>query len=459
MFRNRRLPAFMLSLLFLFRLSCFAASAENLYFVAVENIVLPLSDDSMPVWYDGYLYISADVFTGTVRDAVGISRAKIGDGVLLYCKEKSLLFRNNYPYAQDTEQNTYTPGMLWHDGEAYVPASVVARYFSLLYSVTDVPHGKLVWLREDSFHMQDQAFAKAATFQLNTVYQEYLKATEPEPLPADEPEPPDEPDSSETLPDEPELTEPPEETSPPVTEEPVTPVQPVTPVPSVPTVPRQPAVSTPSVPASRPVTPAKPANPPQTAVPETPLPETVPDDSPETLSGGQTLYLCLRGDSSTSALLDVLDRHGIRATVLCDASFLSTQGDLLRRMTATGHCIGLYAAPSPSVSDTLDAMNAQLLRVTMEKTRLVYLDGATEEQLRTVRNAGFLCFRPTLDRTGEPLRSSRQAFDLLNLVSQTSDPVLLWLGSAVNRSALNTFLSNALELRDVFLPWDETASL
>ena len=141
MSRKRRIAALLCAFL-LFGLTSRAVSHDELYFVAVENMVLPLTDDTMPFWHDGYLYISSDVFTGIVRDTLGISRAKIWDGVLLYRGEDSLLFQRNHPYAQDTEQNTYTPGLVIHGDNVYVPAAVVARYFNLLYSTVDVERGK-----------------------------------------------------------------------------------------------------------------------------------------------------------------------------------------------------------------------------------------------------------------------------------------------------------------------------
>ena len=95
----------------------------------------------------------------------------------------------------------------------------------------------------------------------------------------------------------------------------------------------------------------------------------------------------------------------------------------------------------------------------MEKTRLALIDGGGEELLRAARNAGFLCLRPTLSRTETPLRTSRQAADLLNLVSQQPETLSLWIGGAVNRSGLNSFLTDALAIGDTFQPWTETASV
>lgn len=506
---KRRIAA-LLCACFLFRLACYAAvSRDGLYFVAVENVVAPLTEDTMPFWHDGYLYVSADIFTGNVRDAIGISRAKIGDGVLLYRGEQSLLFRNGYPYAQDSQEETYAPGMVLRDGNAYVPAAVAARYFNLTYSTVEVERGKLVWLRNASFKMRDTAFAKAAAFQLNAVYQEYLKSLEPEPLPEpeavreEEPEPPDEPSVREELaePAETEVPEAePETEAPPVSAAPPTPAPAPTPKPSAPAATPKPSAPSatkpapanpaPITPTPKPAAPSAPAATPKPSAPseskpappsasvtteppaspdapaqqpaaptETPsvaATETPTETAPE-IRGGQRIYLCLRGDDSASALLDVLDRRGIRAAVFCDEAFLSEQGDLLRRMAATGHRVGLYvgAGDAASVLERLEACNAQLRRTTMEKTRLAFVDGAGEELLRAVRNAGFLCPRPALD--ADSLRTSRQAADLLRAVSQQADGVTVWLGGTVSRSGLNAFLADALEVGDAFPPPHETS--
>ncbi|MBQ9618567.1 MAG: hypothetical protein IJR48_09405 [Oscillibacter sp.] len=501
MSRRHRLAAALLCALFVFGLARADAAHDGIYFVAVENMVLPLTGETMPFWNDGYLYISGDVFTGTARDMLGISRAQIGDAVLLYRGEQSLLFRRGYPYAQDSEENTYAPGMVWDGENGYVPASVVARYFNLLYSTTEVEHGTLVWLRSASFAMPERAFAKAATFQLDTAYQEYVRAMEPEPLPEPEPVPEVEPEIIEELPEVPEDVP---EPVPPETSEAVTPStpsrSPSTPSVSRPATPAAPSTSstakpaTPSMPStSKSTTPYTPStsksttpstssatksttpstsstaksttpytpstsNSATTSAPSEPEPVT-PSVEPEPDTAGQRIYICLRGNGVTASLLDALDRYEIRATVFCDEGFLSEQGDLLRRIAATGHRIGLYvpAGDAAPVLERLEACNLLLRRTTMEKTRLVFVDGGGEELLHAVQNAGFLCLRPTLDRTQAPLRTSRQAAELLRAVSGQPETLSLWLGGTVSRSGLNAFISDALDVRDAFHPWTETA--
>ena len=485
---KRRIAAAILCACFVLRLTSYAISRDGIYFVAVENMMAPLTEDTMPFWNNGYLYISADIFTGNIRDALGISRAKIGDGVLLYRGEQSLLFRDGHPYAQDSQEETYAPGMVWHDGGAYVPASVVARYFNLTYSTVSVKYGHLVWLRSAAFKMDDKAFAKAAEFQMNTAYQEYLRSLEPEAAPEEDPETPpeQEPEASgeweafsEAEPDPASAAPTTESSAPsasattpvtpsaPTTTTPVTPSAPATTTPVTPSAPATTTPVTPSAPATTtPVTPSAPTtttpvtpSAPTTATPVTPsAPATTTPvtpnatETPPEIGGGQQIYLCLRGDDAASALLDALDRHDIRAAVFCDETFLSEQGDLLRRMAATGYPIGLYVASgdSASVLARLEACNELLRRVTMEKTRLAYADGAGETLLRALQNAGYICIRPTLDRSEFPLRTSRQASDLLTALSRQSERVTVWLGGTVNRSGLNAFVNDALEVGDAF---------
>ena len=505
---KRRIAAAILCACFVFRLTAYAVPRDGLYFVAVENMMAPLTEDTMPFWHDAYLYISADIFTGNIRDALGVSRAKIGDGVLLYRGEQSLLFREGYPYAQDSREETYAPGMVWRDGGAYVPASVVARYFKLTYSIVSVKYGQLVWLRSAAFKMDDKAFAKAAEFQMNAAYQEYLRSLEPE----EEPEPPPEweaetpseeeapeasgewealpepdpegaereaesltpsesadPDATTTpaAPSSPTTTTPaapsapattkPAAPSTPATTTPVTPSTPTTTTPAAPSTPATTKPVTPSTPATTPAAPSTPAT--TTPAPTTTTPVTPPDPAPTVtepvppeIGGGQNIYLCLRGGDATSASLDALDRHDIRAAVFCDETFLSEQGDLLRRMAATGYPIGLYvpSGDSASVLARLEACNEQLRRVTMEKTRLVCADGAGETLLRALRGAGYICIRPALDRSEFPLRTSRQASELLTAAAGQSESVIIWLGGAVSRSGLNAFVNDALEVGDAF---------
>lgn len=168
-----------------------AEAAKQVCFVAAGENILTLTDDTMPFWYNGYLYVSASIFTGVARDSLDISRVynKTMTQVVLYCEGDALLFDINTRYAQDVDGNIYRPGGVVRNGNLYVPAAVVAEFFGLQYSFINVPRGYLVWLRRpDSLQIQDSLFADAASFAMEEKYSEYIKSKETEQEAAPEPE-------------------------------------------------------------------------------------------------------------------------------------------------------------------------------------------------------------------------------------------------------------------------------
>ena len=64
---RRKLAALLLCLLLVFQLSPVpSGAAETVYFTAVNKNVLTLSDDTMPFWSGGYLYVPSTIFTGGI---------------------------------------------------------------------------------------------------------------------------------------------------------------------------------------------------------------------------------------------------------------------------------------------------------------------------------------------------------------------------------------------------------
>ena len=143
---RKRAAALVLCLLLMLQITAPSVRAEqSVYFVAVGSNVLPLTDATMPFWSGGYLYISSSIFTGVVWSAVGISHvpANARQPLILYSGEdRSLIFNLDKPYAEDPQGNTYYPGAVVRNGNVFVPASVVASYFGLQYSlIPNVEHG------------------------------------------------------------------------------------------------------------------------------------------------------------------------------------------------------------------------------------------------------------------------------------------------------------------------------
>ena len=378
---RKKAAALLLCALLIFQMAVPPAEAEDyVYFVATGEKILPLSDDKMPFWNGGYLYIASSIFTGAARDAVDIGNIhnKANKQVILYSGGKSLWFEYEKNRVYDLDGNSYYPGAVYRKGEVYVPISVVARYFGLQYSVInvrsvvngEVVRGDLAWIRQPGYILTDKDFVDAASYSSATCYENYLKEREEQ--------------ASSGISDLPNGAE----------------------------------------------------------------------------IEGKRSYLCMTGGESTAELLDVLDRYGEQAAFFCTPEFLEEQGDLLRRMTATGQAIGILADAGDetrSVLEQLEAGNRALALATCGKTRLVRIENGDEQTIQAVEAAGYRCMEPDLDRSGYDLKSMSNASNLLSRISSRRGDVTVWLADRVDAVGLRAFLNAATHGDIRCLAWTETA--
>ena len=155
----------LLCCLLLFQLAFPAKAAGSVYFVAAEESVLPVTDATMPFWANGYLYVPASVFTNLGISVINNTAKKM---TVLEKDRRAMLFDWAKGTAQDSSGSLFTPGVIQSGGLVFVPASTVANFFGLQYSVTDVTNGYLVWLRSPDFGMSAKDFANAATYNMAT---------------------------------------------------------------------------------------------------------------------------------------------------------------------------------------------------------------------------------------------------------------------------------------------------
>nr|WP_326209833.1 hypothetical protein [uncultured Oscillibacter sp.] len=177
----KRRAALILGLLLVFQLALPPArAAERVYFTAVGSYVLPLSDNTMPFWSGGYVYIASSIFTGTGRESLGISQVLNSDQgrLVLYSGGRSLTYTLSANCALDNDGAAYYPGAIQRNGTVFVPANTVSRYFDLVYSVIEVEHGSMVWLRQPSYGASDKLYADAARYTMRSIYADYIRAKE-----------------------------------------------------------------------------------------------------------------------------------------------------------------------------------------------------------------------------------------------------------------------------------------
>ena len=340
----------LLCCLLLFQLAFPAKAAGSVYFVAAEESVLPVTDATMPFWANGYLYVPASVFTNLGISVINNTAKKM---TVLEKDRRAMLFDWAKGTAQDSSGSLFTPGVIQSGGLVFVPASTVANFFGLQYSVTDVTNGYLVWLRSPDFGMSAKDFANAATYNMEERYNAYNR------------------DATSS--------------------------------------------TTPNVP----VTPSAPTR-------------------------GARIHLCLEADQWTSGLLDALDRANGWATFYCTPEFMEENGALLRRMTASGHTVGILldgAAGSPE--ELLKRAEDALYRATLGKTRLICLRNADERTSQALKQAGYCPLSPDLDRSSYKLESASNAASLLKRITNRRRDVSVWLGATASAAGLREFVAAA----------------
>lgn len=331
----------LLCCLLLFQLAFPAKAAGSVYFVAAEESVLPVTDATMPFWANGYLYVPASVFTNLGISVINNTAKKM---TVLEKDRRAMLFDWAKGTAQDSSGSLFTPGVIQSGGLVFVPASTVANFFGLQYSVTDVTNGYLVWLRSPDFGMSAKDFANAATYNMEERYNAYNR------------------DATSS--------------------------------------------TTPNVP----VTPSAPTR-------------------------GARIHLCLEADQRTSGLLDALDRANGWATFYCTPDFLESNGELLRRMAASGHAVGILAESGEDTAEQLRRGNEALYRATLGKTRLAYVPDAEKTELQALEEVGWRCLTPSMDRSDYKLESSSNASALMKRVSARRGDVSVWLGTTASAAA------------------------
>ena len=177
---RRKLAALALCLVLVFQMAPVPSEAAgSVYFTAVNKNVLSLSDETMPFWSGGYLYVPSTIFTGVGRD-LGVSYyPNIGRGtILLYVDDtiySSLVFDVNKDYAIDNEGNMYFQKAIQRGNVIFLPISLIARCFGLLYSTVEVDRGYLVWVRNPDMDMEERYFADAARSRMDYEYSQYLR--------------------------------------------------------------------------------------------------------------------------------------------------------------------------------------------------------------------------------------------------------------------------------------------
>ena len=178
MTRRKRLLSLLLSVLMLCTLlPPRASAAPTLYFTAVNDRMCDLSDETMPFWQNGLLYVAGATVDGP--DDLGIrysynqekSVAILYKGQrVLYCDLTAGTMENNRTGEQ------YVGSPIVRSGMVFFPITALAKIFDLKYSSTKIAYGYLLRIRDDNAVLSDEYFIDAATDPIQKRYAQYERA-------------------------------------------------------------------------------------------------------------------------------------------------------------------------------------------------------------------------------------------------------------------------------------------
>ena len=363
------------------------ASSPNLYFTSINDNLLPLTDDTMPVTSGGAIYVPYTVFdSGSTGIDLGLycSYSRNNNTVSLSNKQLSeprlLVFDLNSGSAHDgLSMDPISARAIIRNGRPYLPLNTVCNFYGLEYSFTSLPtvaQGYLIRIKSPAAVLSDSRFIDAAASLIDRRLKEYNHAHAPKPKPSN-------------------------------------------PTPNNPT---------PSVP--------------------TPPPLEPPVEEPEVPGANVSAYLsvlCRTGDG-VDEILNTLSRTHQSAMFFLSEDMLTQQGQLVHRILGSGHSIGLIADGGSwaESEQQLKRSNELLARLAFVEATAVYVPRA---QRTEARQAGWVSWNETMLVTPGPSEGPKRfSANVIRKLSGRTRPAYLTLSdSAAMGRVLGTFLDSLEE--------------
>ena len=146
----------------------------TVYFTAVNDQLLSLSDDTMPFWSGGRLYFSSTAISGSDL-GVFYSRSRDKSTAVVYRQGSALTFNFAAGTVADQNDRQYSGPAIVRSDVVFLPLDLLTQFFSLDYSYTRVTYGYLVRVKSDTVVLSDAKFIDAAAMSMEQRYNEYMK--------------------------------------------------------------------------------------------------------------------------------------------------------------------------------------------------------------------------------------------------------------------------------------------
>ena len=178
MTRRKRLLSLLLSVLMLCTLlPPRASAAPTLYFTAVNDRMCDLSDETMPFWQNGLLYVAGATVDGPDDLGIRYSYNQEKSVAILYKGQRVLYCDLTAGTMEDNRTGEkYTGSPIVRSGMVFFPITALAKMFDLKYSSTKIAYGYLLRIRDDNAVLSDEYFIDAATDPIQKRYAQYERA-------------------------------------------------------------------------------------------------------------------------------------------------------------------------------------------------------------------------------------------------------------------------------------------
>lgn len=173
----RRCAALVVALMLVCQLAAPAPSAalEGVYFTAVNEILLPLNDETMPFWSGGELYVSQAIFTESILGvACNINRHK--QLITIYSLRQTLIFDLAAGTCTDAQNRSYPATVINRGSYYFFPLNLIANVFNLTWTYKSTDWVPLIRITSSSVILPDSRFIDAGSYTMSQYYNEYVKS-------------------------------------------------------------------------------------------------------------------------------------------------------------------------------------------------------------------------------------------------------------------------------------------
>lgn len=176
----RRLLAVLLCAVLLGCLLTTASGSSNVYLMAVNDTVVEMTAENMPIMVGGTLYVPYTMLSSKysgINLGVNAQYSTTRRTVLVSSGRMGVIFDPQANTSYDLDQNPLSGRAVVRNSMIYLPIAWVCEYFgSIAYSTIKTEYGTLVRVTNNAVVLSDIDFADAASSMLRTNYQKYMNS-------------------------------------------------------------------------------------------------------------------------------------------------------------------------------------------------------------------------------------------------------------------------------------------